>query len=562
MRNMRIIAVLALVVGAFFALSAGSALAGQCGVCQVIPATATTITTSSSSTTTHVKVVVHKTVTQNVQEFETVTHKVVVFNQNINHSSTAGLTSCHWGVADWSGWNTVNGQRRFTKNAPHGRTHMCWDAHLHVWLQVGQCGKQLCCGNIVVPPEQPPPPKRERVVAIVHFSSHKQFMSTFNKWVTKSNSSNSTTTTSTVYSCPVGWTLEGTSCKKCPPPCPPPPPQVCMDHNAINFGGPLPCIYQPPPPQPKGVCTGISLSHSDLMATATVNVSTSNGAFFQSASINWGDSQSTTDGQTQSHTYAAAGTYTVRAVVTFGPNGQTSTDSCSASVTVTSPPPQVCMDHNAINFGGPLPCIYQPPTGVCTGLSFTHIDLSATVTISVATSNGASFQSALVDWGDSQVTSNGLVQSHTYAAVGTYTVKAAVTFGLPNGQKSIDNCSSSLTVTSPPPPPPINHPPTGSLQPPLHIFVNDTQPVCVDNVSDPDGDPVSLTFTFLDTNGNVVGTKVGSVWQQPGGAWCQYFKAPSTPQQVSVFVKLDDGHGGTPTLSDNIPVVPDQFSKS
>jgi hypothetical protein len=321
------------VVGAFFALSAGSALAGQCGVCQVIPATATTITTSSSSTTTHVKVVVHKTVTQNVQEFETVTHKVVVFNQNINHSSTAGLTSCHWGVADWSGWNTVNGQRRFTKNAPHGRTHMCWDAHLHVWLQVGQCGKQLCCGNIVVPPEQPPPPKRERVVAIVHFSSHKQFMSTFNKWVTKSNSSNSTTTTSTVYSCPVGWTLEGTSCKKCPPPCPPPPP-------------------------------------------------------------------------------------------------------------------------------------------------------------------------------------------------------------------------------------PINHPPTGSLQPPLHIFVNDTQPVCVDNVSDPDGDPVSLTFTFLDTNGNVVGTKVGSVWQQPGGAWCQYFKAPSTPQQVSVFVKLDDGHGGTPTLSDNIPVVPDQFSKS
>jgi hypothetical protein len=95
--------------------------------------------------------------------------------------------------------------------------------------------------------------------------------------------------------------------------------------------------------------------------------------------------------------------------------------------------------------------------------------------------------------------------------------------------------------------------------PPKHIFVNDTQPVCVDNMSDPDGDSVFLTFTFLDTNGNAVGTKIGSVWQQPGGAWCQNFKAPDTPQQVSVFVKLDDGHGGTPTLSDNIPVVPDQF---
>jgi hypothetical protein len=138
------------------------------------------------------------------------------------------------------------------------------------------------------------------------------------------------------------------------------------------------------------------------------------------------------------------------------------------------------------------------------------------------------------------------------------------------------DCSGTTTVTvitTPPPPnqpptpqpppnqppPPTNHPPTGQLMPPKHIFVNDTQPVCVDNMSDPDGDSVFLTFTFLDTNGNAVGTKIGSVWQQPGGAWCQNFKAPDTPQQVSVFVKLDDGHGGTPTLSDNIPVVPDQF---
>jgi hypothetical protein len=82
--------------------------------------------------------------------------------------------------------------------------------------------------------------------------------------------------------------------------------------------------------------------------------------------------------------------------------------------------------------------------------------------------------------------------------------------------------------------------------PPKHIIVNDTQPVCVDKVSPiRTVTQVSLNFTFKDTNGNVVGTKIGSVWQQPGGAWCQNFKAPDTPQQVSVFVKLDDGHGGT-----------------
>lgn len=116
------------------------------------------------------------------------------------------------------------------------------------------------------------------------------------------------------------------------------------------------------------------------------------------------------------------------------------------------------------------------------------------------------------------------------------------------------------------PPTPPNQPPTGQLMPPKHIIVGDTQPVCVDNVSDPDGDQVTLVFKFVDTNGNLVGSKIGDVWQQPGGAWCQNFKASGTPQQVTVFVTLTDNaiargaaSNASITLSDNIPITPDQF---
>jgi hypothetical protein len=35
----------------------------------------------------------------------------------------------------------------------------------------------------------------------------------------------------------------------------PPPPSVCTDQNALNFGGPLPCVYPPPPPPPGNGCT-------------------------------------------------------------------------------------------------------------------------------------------------------------------------------------------------------------------------------------------------------------------------------------------------------------------
>ncbi|MBI5906964.1 hypothetical protein HY857_02815 [Candidatus Saccharibacteria bacterium] len=125
------------------------------------------------------------------------------------------------------------------------------------------------------------------------------------------------------------------------------------------------------------------------------------------------------------------------------------------------------------------------------------------------------------------------------------------------------NCSSTTVVvpppappvvTPPPPPPPVNHKPTGEIAAPKHLYVNSRDgKVCVDNVSDPDGDQVSVTFSVS------AGSTYGSVFTQPGGAICQSIQAPSDPQQDTATAVLDDGRGGTVTLSDNFPVISDQF---
>lgn len=130
-----------------------------------------------------------------------------------------------------------------------------------------------------------------------------------------------------------------------------------------------------------------------------------------------------------------------------------------------------------------------------------------------------------------------------------------------------NNCNTTVVVTPPaptpvppkppkpptPPTPPVNHKPTGSIAPPQHVYVNGQAKVCVDNVSDPDGDQVSVTFSVT------AGSMYGAVFTQPGGAMCQSYQAPSDPQQVTATAVLTDGKGGSLTLLDNFPVIPDQF---
>lgn len=109
------------------------------------------------------------------------------------------------------------------------------------------------------------------------------------------------------------------------------------------------------------------------------------------------------------------------------------------------------------------------------------------------------------------------------------------------------------TTSTPPPPPPVNRPPTGTIKPPQHVYVNGVANVCVDGVTDPDGDQVNVSFSFT------AGSAVSAVFTQPSGARCVQYKAPGTPQQVTVTATLSDGRGGTVNLLDNFPVIPDQF---
>jgi hypothetical protein len=125
--------------------------------------------------------------------------------------------------------------------------------------------------------------------------------------------------------------------------------------------------------------------------------------------------------------------------------------------------------------------------------------------------------------------------------------------------------SSTPTPTPTPTPtvtPPKNHPPHGILYVPVHRYVgSNDKGACVDEVSDLDGDPIKFTFKYVDAFGREVGTMVGganAVWQQPGGAWCDTWIAPADPTQVTVYVTLDDGHGGVVTYSDNFPVIANQ----
>jgi hypothetical protein len=154
--------------------------------------------------------------------------------------------------------------------------------------------------------------------------------------------------------------------------------------NTVNTSTTGNCNNNPPAPAPTFVCTGLSLSASNLTATATVGVSTTGGATFKSATINWGDNNSTTNGLTQSHTYAAGGTFGVSAVVTFNlPNGTTASANCSASVTLsTTPPPVAHFTQIACQF---------PPHIIVGGSQFMYCvttnDNGALISLNVVTNN-------------------------------------------------------------------------------------------------------------------------------------------------------------------------------
>lgn len=132
--------------------------------------------------------------------------------------------------------------------------------------------------------------------------------------------------------------------------------------------------------------------------------------------------------------------------------------------------------------------------------------------------------------------------------------------------------SNNVTVTTPgetpcppgstkpecvvPPPNPGNRPPTGTMNPVDHMYEYGKHPICVDNISDPDGDPVRVTnFVFRDVNNMPVGQWDDRlIYTQPDGDQCVDYTAGG-PGQVTASARLSDGRGGYTTVSAPFPVL-------
>ncbi|MCY0904971.1 LamG-like jellyroll fold domain-containing protein [Arthrobacter sp. H14-L1] len=171
----------------------------------------------------------------------------------------------------------------------------------------------------------------------------------------------------------------------------------------------------------------------------------------------FGDGSVAGTGVSLSHTYAAAGTYSVKLVVT---DDKGATNAVTHGVTVSAAPP-----------------VNQPPVAAFASSS---VNLVASFDGSGSSDPDGSVVSYGWDFGDGSVAGTGVSPSHTYAAAGTYSVKLVVT----------DDKGATNAVT---------HGVTVSAAPPVN------QPLAQDD------------FNRTSTNGFGTAT-VGGAWTVPSGS--------------------------------------------
>jgi hypothetical protein len=203
------------------------------------------------------------------------------------------------------------------------------------------------------------------------------------------------------------------------------------------------------PVTPVYVCTGLTLSVASSnvnQVEANVTHAQANGATYKDVTYTVKDD--TTNAQTnvngsdtnQSFTFSTYGEQTIIASVNFVVNGTvvSSTNSnCVRSITIAQP---------------------STPTYACTGLNLSDDPSNADSIVATSTfseSGGATFQSAIYDFGDNTtntiVTPANLTVNHTFMAAGTYIVSVTYTFLVNGASKSVSdpNCIKSVTFTPP-----------------------------------------------------------------------------------------------------------------
>jgi uncharacterized repeat protein (TIGR01451 family) len=126
-------------------------------------------------------------------------------------------------------------------------------------------------------------------------------------------------------------------------------PQLCMDVDALNYRGALPCVY----PQPT-YCTISTFRASPASITSGDSSTLSwNTTDCNSVSI------STIGNVNPSDSRVVSPTQTTTYILTAGNgSGAGSTQTRSATVTVSPVMPQLCNDPSATNYRGALPCVY------------------------------------------------------------------------------------------------------------------------------------------------------------------------------------------------------------
>lgn len=160
-----------------------------------------------------------------------------------------------------------------------------------------------------------------------------------------------------------------------------------------------------------------------VTVTASTVGSTDVDGSIASTSISFGDGSAAVNATSASHTYSAAGTYTVSAVVTDN-LGASSTATATVTVISANKPPVAALSLSATS-------AYAP----------------ASITASTAGSSDpdGTVVSSSINWGDGSAVVAGPSATHSYATPGSYTVTATVT----DNSGASSSTSSVLTVLAP-----------------------------------------------------------------------------------------------------------------